>query len=76
MTGHLRSPDGSTDIPLIGGTDWMHFSENYTNLDARVSVANAELNCDISYRGKLAFTEPIRELLKGVKKTVEWGEGE
>lgn len=54
----------------------MHLSENYTNLDARVSVANAELNCDISYRGKLAFTEPIRELLKGVKKTVEWGEGE
>ncbi|KAF4950240.1 hypothetical protein FGADI_8328 [Fusarium gaditjirri] len=78
--GHLRSPDGAIDIPLIAGTDWMRLHENCADIDARVSVATKpgtkpELNCDLNYREKIAFRVPIKEMFKGVKNTMDLGQG-
>lgn len=79
--GSLKSADGTIEIPLLGGTDWMRLHETYADIDARVScatkpgAAGPQLNCDVSYRGKITFHGPMKALWAGEKSSLDWHEG-
>ncbi|KAL6410736.1 hypothetical protein AUP68_07168 [Ilyonectria robusta] len=79
-TGSLKSADGTIDIPLSVGSDWMRLHQDYADIDARVSCASLpgtkpEIQCDIEYKGRIAFHGPMLQLWKGEKESLDWGEG-
>lgn len=78
-SGSLKSADGTIDIPVVAGADWMRIKGDHGDIDARVSCASPagsepQLQCDISYRGKIAFTETVLKLAKGEASSFEWGD--
>ncbi|KAM5383713.1 hypothetical protein ACJZ2D_001702 [Fusarium nematophilum] len=78
--GSLKSADGAIEIPLTAGSDWMRLHKDYADIDARVSCASLEgtetqLQCDVEYKGKIAFHGPMLQLWKGEKDSLDWCEG-
>ncbi|KAM5380840.1 hypothetical protein ACJZ2D_003364 [Fusarium nematophilum] len=77
--GSLKSAEGTINIPVVAGADWMRIKGDHGDIDARVSCASPagsepQLQCDISYRGKIAFTETIGKVAKGEASSFEWGD--
>ncbi|KAF4448365.1 phosphoserine aminotransferase [Fusarium albosuccineum] len=78
--GSLKSSDGAIEIPLTAGSDWMRLHKSYADIDARVSCASLkgaekQLQCDVEYKGKIAFHGPMLQLWKGEKDSLDWCEG-
>lgn len=77
--GSLKSADGSISIPVVAGSDWMRLQDGYGDINARVSCASPagsahQLQCDISYTGKIAFSETMTKLGKGEAHSFNWGD--
>ncbi|KIW30213.1 uncharacterized protein PV07_05972 [Cladophialophora immunda] len=77
--GSLVSADGSINLELKAGSDWMTLHEGYAHMDARVSCASPaesqpQLQCDIRYLGVCAFDGPMLDLWKGKQESIDFGE--
>ena len=76
------SADGSIQLELQAGSDWMTLHSGYVDIDARVSCASPsggqglepQLQCDIRYLGKCAFDGPMLDVWKGERNSIDFGE--
>ena len=77
--GTLTSADGSINLILANGSDWMTVHEHYATIDARISLVSPagdarNLNLDVAYKGKIALTADVLAIFKQEKHELDFGE--